>query len=196
MTKETRAGLHPTDEELIAKFQNGDLYAFDVLVRRYKNQLTNFVCRFVGNREEAEDIVQDTFVRLYRNKHSYRRIARFSTWIYTIAGNLAKTALRKRKGRRLLAISQLGCEDKDYEIEDSAFDPEQEVDGTMKGAIIQREIDRLPPKFREVIILRDIQELSYEEISEIIKAPLGTVKSRVNRARLRLQKRLEEIAAN
>ncbi|MBC7187710.1 MAG: sigma-70 family RNA polymerase sigma factor [Calditrichaeota bacterium] len=196
MTKENRAGLHPTDEELIAKFQNGDLYAFDVLVRRYKNQLMNFVCRFVGNREEAEDIVQDTFVRLYRNKHSYRRIARFSTWIYTIAGNLAKTELRKRKGRRLLAISQLGCEDKDYEIEDSAFDPEQEVDGTMKGAIIQREIDRLPPKFREVIILRDIQELSYEEISEIIKAPLGTVKSRVNRARLRLQKRLEEIAAN
>lgn len=188
--------MHPTDEELIAKFQNGDLYAFDVLVRRYKNQLMNFVCRFVGNREEAEDIVQDTFVRLYRNKHSYRRIARFSTWIYTIAGNLAKTELRKRKGRRLLAISQLGCEDKDYEIEDSAFDPEQEVDGTMKGAIIQREIDRLPPKFRQVIILRDIQELSYEEISEIIKAPLGTVKSRVNRARLRLQKRLEEIAAN
>ncbi len=196
MTKREKAELHPTDEELIAKFQSGDLYAFDVLVRRYKNQLMNFVCRFVGNREEAEDIVQDTFVRLYRNKHSYRRIARFSTWIYTIAGNLAKTELRKRKGRRLLAISQLGCEDKEFEIEDSAFDPEQEVDGTMKGAIIQREIDNLPPKFREVIILRDIQELSYEEISEIIKAPLGTVKSRVNRARLRLQKRLEEIAAN
>jgi len=196
MTRQKKAELHATDEELIAKFQNGDLYAFDVLVRRYKNQLMNFVCRFVGNREEAEDIVQDTFVRLYRNRHSYRRIARFSTWIYTIAGNLAKTELRKRKGRRLLAISQLGCEDKDFEIEDSAFDPEQEVDGTMKGAIIQREIDNLPPKFREVIILRDVQELSYEEISEIIKAPLGTVKSRVNRARLRLQKRLEEIAAN
>lgn len=196
MTKRQKAELHPSDEELIAKFQEGDLYAFDVLVRRYKNQLMNFVCRFVGNREEAEDIVQDTFVRLYRNKHSYRRIARFSTWIYTIAGNLAKTELRKRKGRRLLAISQLGCEDRDFEIEDSAFDPEQEVEGTMKGAIIQREIDNLPPKFREVIILRDIQELSYEEISEIIKAPLGTVKSRVNRARLRLQKRLEEIAAN
>ncbi len=196
MAKGTKTQVHPTDEELIAKFQSGDLYAFDVLVRRYKNQLMNFVYRFVGNREEAEDIVQDTFVRLYRNRHSYRRVARFSTWIYTIAGNLAKTELRKRKGRRLLAISQMGCEDKEYEIEDSALDPEREVDSTMKGAIIQREIDNLPPKFREVIILRDVQELSYEEISEIIKAPLGTVKSRVNRARLRLQKRLEEIAAN
>lgn len=196
MAKKSKSDFHPTDEELIAKFQSGDLYAFDVLVRRYKNQLMNFVYRFVGNREEAEDIVQDTFVRLYRNKHSYRRIARFSTWIYTIAGNLAKTELRKRKGRRLLALSQMGCEDKEYEIEDSAFDPEHEVDSTMKGAIIQREIDNLPPKFREVIILRDIQDLSYEEISEIIKAPVGTVKSRINRARLRLQKRLEEIAAN
>ncbi len=193
MTQERSTKFRPSDEELIAKFQDGDVYAFDVLVRRYKDQLLNFVFRFLGSREESEDVVQDTFLRVYRNRHAYQRIAKFSTWIYTIAGNLAKTELRKRKRRRMFSLSHMGYEQKDYEIEDTAFDPERDVDGIMKGSIIEKEIQNLPPKFREVIILRDVQELSYEEISKIIKAPLGTVKSRVNRARLRLQERLGSI---
>jgi RNA polymerase sigma-70 factor (ECF subfamily) len=83
-----------TDEQLIARFQQGDVQAFDILVRRYKDQLLNFVFRFVGNRSDAEDIVQETFLRVYKNKHYYKEIAKFSTWVYTIAGNLAKTELQ------------------------------------------------------------------------------------------------------
>jgi RNA polymerase sigma-70 factor (ECF subfamily) len=181
------------DEDLIKQFQEGNLYAFDLIVQRYKDQLLNFAFRFLGNSEEAEDVVQETFLRLYRNKHAYRRIAKFSTWIYTIAGNLAKTELRKRKRRKLVSISDLGYDEKEFEIEDVHADTERDVDGLLKEEIIQRAIDELPPRFRQIIILRDIQELSYEEVGAIMKIPLGTVKSRVNRARLKLQAKLEDI---
>ncbi|MDZ7374052.1 MAG: sigma-70 family RNA polymerase sigma factor [candidate division KSB1 bacterium] len=185
--------IEPSDEELIERFQKGDREAFEQIVERYKDQLLNFAYRFLGSRQEAEDVVQDTFLRVYRNRKAYRRVARFSTWIYTIAGNLAKTELRKRKRRKLFSISDLGFEEKDYEISDLTYNPEDDVEGTLKEEIIQKEIERLPPKFREVIILRDVQGLSYEEIALILRIPIGTVKSRVNRARLRLQRRLKEI---
>ena len=185
--------IKPTDEDLISRFQGGDLYAFDLIVKRYKNQLLNFIYRFLGNTEEAEDLVQETFLRVYRNRTAYRKIAKFSTWIYTIAGNLAKTELRKRKRRRFFSISELGYNDKDYDISDNAYNPERDVDGVMKEEIIHKEIMMLSPKFREVIILRDVQQLSYEEISKIVNIPLGTVKSRVNRGRLKLQEKLQHL---
>ena len=185
-----------TDEELIARFQQGDQQAFDILVHRYKDQLLNFVYRFVGNRNDAEDIVQETFLRVYKNKHYYKEIAKFSTWIYTIAGNLAKTELRKRKRRKLFSVSNFMNEEKDYEIPDEDKNPELEVDGTIKDDIIQKAIEKLPPKFKEVILLRDVQGFSYEEISQILNIPLGTVKSRVNRGRLKLQEDLKFLFEN
>lgn len=188
-----RGDSQPSDEDLIERFQKGDLYAFDLIVKRYKDQLLNFVFRFVGNQEEAEDIVQETFLRVYRKRKAYKRIAKFSTWIYTIAGNLSRTELRRRKRRKLFSISDLGFEDKDYEISDEVYNPENQVDGLIQEEIIHREINQLSPKFREVIVLRDIQELSYEEISKIIKVPIGTVKSRVNRGRLKLQNQLKDM---
>lgn len=189
--KRTEAKL--TDEDLIERFQQGELAAYEEIVRRYKDQLLNFVFRFLNNQEEAEDVVQETFLRVYRNRFAYTRVAKFSTWIYTIAGNLARTELRRRKRRRFFSLSDMGLEDRDYEISDEVFNPETHVDSTLGEEIIQREISKLSPKFREVIILRDVQELSYEEISKIIRVPIGTVKSRVNRARLRLQNRLKKI---
>jgi RNA polymerase sigma-70 factor (ECF subfamily) len=192
MRKEEK-GSRPSDEDLIERFQNGDLYAFDLIVNRYKNQLLNFVYRFLGNAEEAEDLVQETFLRVYRNRKAYQKVAKFSTWIYTIAGNLAKTELRKRKRRKFFSISDLGYNEKDYDISDEAYNPEKDVDGRMKEEIIHKEIDELSPKFREVILLRDVQQLSYEEISQIVNIPLGTVKSRVNRGRLKLQEKLKHI---
>jgi len=191
--REDEKGSRPSDEDLIESFQNGDLYAFDLIVKRYKNQLLNFVYRFLGNAEEAEDLVQETFLRVYRNRKAYQKVAKFSTWIYTIAGNLAKTELRKRKRRKFFSISDLGYNEKDYDISDEAYNPEKDVDGRMKEEIIHREIDALSPKFREVILLRDVQQLSYEEISQIVNIPLGTVKSRVNRGRLKLQEKLKHI---
>jgi len=192
MTDEGK-GARLTDEDLIERFQAGDLYAFDLIVKRYKNQLLNFIYRFLGNTEEAEDLVQETFLRVYRNRTAYQKVAKFSTWIYTIAGNLAKTELRKRKRRRFFSISELGYNEKDYDISDEAYNPEKDVDGRMKEKIIHSQISALSPKFREVILLRDVQQLSYEEISEIVDIPLGTVKSRVNRGRLKLQEKLKHL---
>ena len=179
-----------SDEQLIAKFQLGDLQAFDILVRRYKDQLLNFVYRFVGNRSDAEDIVQETFLRVYKNKHMYKEIAKFSTWVYTIAGNLAKTELRRRKRHKIFSVSNFVNEERDYDIPDREHSPEKQVDSAIQEEIIQKAIEKLPAKFKEVIILRDIQGFAYEEISQILNIPLGTVKSRVNRGRLKLQEDL------
>jgi RNA polymerase sigma-70 factor (ECF subfamily) len=180
-----------TDEQLIAKFQLGDVQAYDVLVRRYKDQLLNFIYRFVGNRSDAEDIVQETLLRVYKNKHMYKEIAKFSTWVYTIAGNLAKTELRRRKRHKIFSVSNFVNEERDYDIPDKAHSPEKQVDSTIQETIIQKAIEKLPVKFKEVIILRDIQGFAYEEISQILDIPLGTVKSRVNRGRLKLQEDLK-----
>jgi RNA polymerase sigma-70 factor, ECF subfamily len=193
---EKRKPLTPSDEELIERFQGGDVYAFEMIVNRYKDPLLNFVYHFLGDRIDAEDVVQETFLRVYRNKHLYRNIAKFSTWIYTIAGNLAKTELRRRKRRRLFSISQMGFDNKDYDVPDPLRTADAVVDGDMKEAFIRKEIDALPVKFKEVVVLRDIDEFSYEEISDILKIPIGTVKSRVNRGRLRLQKRLGDLLDN
>jgi len=183
----------PTDEELIARFQDGDVYAFEEIVRRYKDQLLNFVYHYLRDRIDSEDVIQETFLRVFRNKHMYRNIAKFSTWIYTIASNLAKTELRRRRRRRILSISRMGYEDKDYDLPDPERLPDGVVDGGMKEDIIRKEIDDLPSKFKEVIVLRDVQDFSYEEISHILKIPIGTVKSRVNRGRLRLKDKLKHL---
>ncbi|MBU0691789.1 sigma-70 family RNA polymerase sigma factor [bacterium] len=179
-----------TDEELILAFQQNNEAAFDEIVKRYQNPLFNFVGRLLGDNFYGEDIVQETFLRVYRNKHRYHQVAKFSTWIYTIASNLAKTELRRRKVRNFFSISSKGSEERDYDIEDSSMDVVKEVDGAMRTQMILREIDKLPRHFKEAVLLRDVQDLSYEEISTILDVPLGTVKSRVNRGRSRLQKKL------
>lgn len=193
MITKTKEGIKSsiTDEQLIARFQLGDVQAFDILVRRYKDQLLNFIYRFVGNRSDAEDIVQETFLRVYKNKHYYKEIAKFSTWVYTIAGNLAKTELRRRKRHKIFSVSNFINEERDYDIPDKEHSPEKKVDSSIQETIIQKAIEKLPIKFKEVIILRDIQGFAYEEISQILNIPLGTVKSRVNRGRLKLQEDLK-----
>ena len=91
-----------SDEDLMSQFQAGTVEAFDILVSRYKDPLTNYIYRFLGDMKECEDLLQETFLRVYRNRHSYRRIAKYSTWLYTIAGNLARSEYRKRKRRTTL----------------------------------------------------------------------------------------------
>ena len=181
-----------TDEKLIASFQNGNEQAYIELVRRYRDRLMTFVFRFLGDMELSEDIVQDTMIKLYTHKHYYKEIAKFSTWIYTIAGNLAKTELRKRKRRKVTLLSQMNTDDRKYEIPSTELQSEDIVQGEYTERYIQKAILQLPLHFRTVVILRDIQELSYEEISNIVNVPLGTVKSRINRARLQLQQTLKE----
>ena len=181
-----------TDEELIAHFQNGDEQAYIALVNRYKDRLINFVFRLVNDRDQAEDIIQDTMLKLYTHKHYYRNIAKFSTWIYTIAGNFAKTELRKKKTRKVTNNSHLGPEDRDYDPPSKDPSPEKLVERDYINTKIHEAIEKLPEHFRVVTVLRDIEKLPYEEISSIVEVPLGTVKSRINRARLQLQKDLKD----
>lgn len=179
-----------TDEELIGRFQNGDEQAYIELVNRYRDRLMSFVYRFVNDEVVAEDIVQDTLVKLYTHKDYYRNIAKFSTWLYTIASNLAKTELRKLRRRRTFSASDLSRDNQEFvfkSADDITFSGE---DGASLGKNLQAALNALPQDFKTIIILRDIQELSYEDISRIVDVPIGTVKSRINRGRLKLQKLL------
>ena len=176
-----------TDEMLISRFQSGDENAYVELVNRYKDKLTNFVFYFLKDEEHSEDIVQETFIRLYEKKHYYKEIAKFSTWIYTIARNLANTELRKKSRTKIMYLSQMSNYKKDYDLKSSDPDLNKNIENEFLMKEIHAAIDKLPENYKSVIILRDIQGLDYEQISNIIGVPLGTVKSRINRARLQLQ---------
>ena len=182
-----------TDEKLISRLQAGDERAYVELVNRYKDKLLNFVFQFLGDIEQAEDVVQDTMIRLYEKKHYYKEIAKFSTWIYTIARNLANTELRKRKRRKTTYLSQMSKEERQYEIPAVQDDVDQSLHNEFINDRIQSAINNLPEHFKLVIILRDIQELSYDDISNIVEVPLGTIKSRINRARIQLQAELQDL---
>ncbi len=182
------------DAELIKEFQdNNTLEAYEALVNRYKDPLLNFVFRFVGDRDASMDIVQDTMIKFYLNKDSYKSFAKFSTWIYTIAGNLAKNELKRRKRRKIYSLNT-DEDERVPQIEDKSFvQPDRAADSNVKNKIIQKALLNVKEVYREVVILRDVQELSYEEIAEITGLSIGTVKSRINRGRTQLQKLLKNI---
>jgi RNA polymerase sigma-70 factor, ECF subfamily len=183
-----------TDEELILEFQqNNTVRAYEILVQRYKNPLTNYVFRFLGDYEACIDIVQETMIKVYRNKDSYKSIAKFSTWIYTIAGNLARTEYQRRRRRTIFSLNAFGEDDDTFDIPDESYMPDQITDSGIKDEIIQKALQKVSPVYRDMVVLRDIQELSYEEIADITGTNVGTVKSRINRGRAQLQKLLKDI---
>ncbi len=183
-----------SDEELILEFQNsGNEKAFEILVSRFKNPLINFVYRFLGDYDNCVDVVQDTFIKVYRYKDSYSSLAKFSTWIYTIAGNLARTEYKRKRRKNFFSINSYGEEQKTFDIPDEAYRPDIQADMKIKSEIIQKALLKVRDTYREAVILRDIQELSYEEIAEIMQIEIGTVKSRINRGRAELQKYLKDI---
>ena len=182
-----------SDEQLILLFQGGNENAYIELVNRYKDKLINFIFNYLGDIESSEDVVQETMIKLYQKKHYYKEIAKFSTWLYTIAKNLANTELRKRKQRKTTLLSQFSKDDKMYDLPSNDNEVGQEIQTEIVSKIIREAVDQLSEKFKTVITLRDIQQLSYEDISEIIDVPIGTVKSRINRARLQLQVELKHL---
>lgn len=183
-----------SDEELILEFQqNNEEKAFEILVQRFKNPLTNFVFRFLGDYDLCIDVVQETFIKVYRYKDNYSSVAKFSTWIYTIAGNLARTEYQRRKRKNIFSINWYGEEEKTFDIPDNSYRPDVTADANIKNEIIQKALLRVKDTYREAVILRDVQDLSYEEIAEILKIEVGTVKSRINRGRAELQKYLKDI---
>ena len=182
-----------SDEQLMMLFQGGNENAYIELVNRYKDKLINFIFNYLGDIESSEDVVQETMIKLYQKKHYYKEIAKFSTWLYTIAKNLANTELRKRKQRKTNLLSQFSKDDKMYDLPSNDNEVGQEIQTEIVNKIIRQAVDQLSEKFKTVITLRDIQQLSYEDISEIIDVPIGTVKSRINRARLQLQVELKHL---
>jgi len=188
-----------TDEELMESFQKSSEKAFDEIVIRYRERIVNFILGIVRDFDKAEDLAQDTFLIVYKRKHSYKRIAKLSTWIFTIAKNLTFTELRKVKRRKTYSVSELEPENGSnimfwQNIKDGGNSFNQSMDSdshtNITTDIIMNKIEELPDDFKIIINLRDIQELSYEEISRIMDLAIGTVKSRLNRARIKLRELL------
>ena len=190
-----RATEKLTDREVLQKAAKDQGY-LPILVQRYRIPLYNFVFRFVGDRETAEDVVQETFLRCLRHSHQFPAIEQVSTWLYTIAGNLAKTELRRRKRWHWIPIGPSEEEERSafYEPVDGGQLPGEQTDTHHVRSAVVDAIDQLPDEFREAVLLRDLNGLSYEDIGKILNCPVGTVKSRVNRGRLRLQKKLRNLA--
>ncbi len=187
--------LQMSDEDLMSQFQAGTVEAFNILIDRFSERLMHFLYGFIKDTRLCEDLLQETFVRVYRNRHAYQRIARFSTWLYTIAGNLARSEYRKRKRRRLFSINAVSRDQEEYEfsLPDETYLPDRHAESTFQNKYIQEALSQIRPEFREVVVLRDIQQLSYDEIAEITGLPMGTVKSRINRGRMKLQGLLKDI---
>jgi len=190
MATSRAGGGELTDAEVLSEVASGDIDAYGEIVARYSGRLLNFVLRFVGDRETAEDIVQETFLRSFRKRREYRAIANFSTWLFTIAGNLAKSELRRRKRWRFLSLNRDEESQTGFELPDESFRPDLVAESSLADTQIQQAIAQLPDNYREVILLRDVEGMSYQEIARVVRCPVGTVKSRVNRARIRLQQKL------
>ncbi|MEK3889058.1 RNA polymerase sigma factor SigW [Bacillus sp. FSL K6-3431] len=178
--------------ERIKQVLKGDQEAFGDIVEIYKDRLFQLSYRMLGNRHEAEDIAQEAFVRAYVNIHSFNQSKKFSTWIYRIATNLCIDRIRKKKPDYFLDAEVSGAEGLTMysKIAAEGKSPDKEVETMELQEIVQREILRLPDKYRTVIVLRYMDELSLNEISEVLEIPLGTVKTRVYRGREALRKQL------
>jgi len=185
------------DHQLLAATLTGDETAFAELTRRYRNQITNYVYRMLDDYDRAVDLAQETFVRVYVNAERYQATYSFSTYIYRIAHNLAISELRQRKRRRTIPLptffSDKDSEEMEVEIEDQKqVLADDAMIGNERRQAVARAISSLPEKYRAALVLCHLEEKSYEEISEVLGLPVGTVKSRINRARNLLKEKLRE----
>ena len=175
------------DSAVVTTFLGGEERAFEELVVRYQTRLLNFIYRTVGDRERAEDLVQEVFIRVYRHLHRFDRSKKFSTWVYTIASNLAKNELRNRSRNPLVLFQTVKKnwqdEDRPLEFEDSSTRPDDMFRKRHLRQVVEESVAKLPEHHRDVFVLRELEGKSYEEIAEITGCNLGTVKSRLNRAR-------------
>ncbi len=186
-----------TDQQVVAAHLAGDPFAFEELVGRYQRRLLNFVYRTIGDRERGEDLVQEVFIRVHRHLHRFDQTRKFSTWIYTIASNLAKNELRNRSRNPLVLFQTIKKHWEDdhrpLQFEDHRNRPDDLYRKRHLRNLVEWTVNQLPEHHRVVFVLRELQGKTYEEIAEITACNLGTVKSRLNRARNRFAQVIEPL---
>lgn len=179
-----------SETDLIKRCKRGDRDAFNELVLKFQSSVINMAYGMLSDYSDADDAAQEVFMRVYRGMNSFRENSSLTTWIYRITSNVCSDILRKRK-RTCGTISINAPPDDDgrqTEIKDTAPEPEETVEQNERQKAVRDAIATLRVEYREVIILCDIEQLSYDEVSEILRCPVGTVKSRLNRARNQLRK--------
>ncbi|NIM59444.1 MAG: sigma-70 family RNA polymerase sigma factor [Candidatus Aminicenantes bacterium] len=173
------------EQELVRQIQEGDEMAFAEVVKIYKDKIVNFLCKLTGDYQKAVDLSQETFMRVYFKAHKYRPVAPFSSWIYAIASNLAKTEMKKMRKYAVISLDEI---QNSLHTEVSSQNP---PDSGLKRNL-KKALDSLHPRYRIPVILKDVEGFSQEEIAQILKRPLGTVKARINRGRNYLKMELEK----
>jgi len=174
------------DAALIEATRNGDSHAFGLLVRAYQDRVYHVVRHWMGDHQEAEDLVQETFVQAYLKLASFRGASSFTTWIFRIAFNLTATRRKKRRPTQLDPQSPL------YErLSDRGETPEERLQREERAGQVQAALAGLSDEYRAVLVLREMEDCDYESMAEILDLPIGTVRSRLHRARLELRDRLQ-----
>ena len=183
-----------SDEDIMERCAMGSEAAFRVLVQRYRMRIMNLVSRFINDRDRAEEISQEVFLRVFRNRERYRKSGKFSTWIFTIAVNLTKNEIRSRvrhRGTFSLDAMEEESGGQGVSFPDWKPLPDEDLNSREIGEKVAEALRKIPPRYREAVMLRDVEGLSYEEVGQILRIPGGTVRSRINRARLMLKERLK-----
>ena len=185
--------METTEAELVEQCRNGDSQAWETIVRRRHSRIYNLAYRFTGRFDEAEDLTQEVFLKVYRTLHSYRPDSgAFETWILRVARNHCIDHYRKYKSEKLQTDALDAKEDAAARIPAAKTDtPAQALERRETAERIHALLARLPEDQREAVVLRDLEELSYEEIAAILRLPVGTVKSRINRGRIGLVRLME-----
>ena len=186
-----------SDESLMLRYRDGDVRAFELLVTRHRKPLFNFILRFVRDTAQAEDVTQETFLRLVKGADAYERQAKFTTWLYTIARNLCVDASRRGKHRKAASLdAPLGDDDGSASLLDLLPDGTAGVDRQAQsrelGLRLRQAIEALPDEQREIFLLREVADLQFNEIANVIGCPENTVKSRMRYALEKLREALEE----
>jgi RNA polymerase sigma-70 factor (ECF subfamily) len=187
--------LEDREQDLIEKSKQGDLEAFEKLVILYEKQIYNVAYRFVGNHEDASDLAQEAFVRAFNSIKSFRGEASLKTWLYHIVANVCRDELRKRKRQPVVSLdAPITTEEGEMyrQQEDWSFAPDRICESKEIQETVQKLLGELIPEYRLVLIMREIQGFTYEEIAAQLGCSLGTVKSRINRARHALKNKIME----
>ena len=182
--------MSQTDAELIAESLRGQTEAFGQLVVRFQNRLFHSLCSMLGSVEDARDVAQDTFVQAFQKLHTFRGQSAFYSWLFRIALNTA--ASHRRKRQRVLVSIEAAREQAGVELPDMHPQsmPESGMETMERQAAVRTALGELTEEFRTVLVLKEIDGLRYEEIAEIVDCPIGTVRSRIHRARLEMRSRL------